>query len=90
MKTVSEINSAILNGNWSNEEIKSFVQAINYKMKEAQSRAVYSFRIGDKVSFTTRSGELIKGTVSKINQKTVTVNTSTSTWKVSGTLLKKI
>lgn len=90
MKTVSDVNAAILNGNWSQAELSMLIKAINYKSKELQSRAVFSFRKGDKVSFNTRSGETITGTVARVNQKTVTVNTPNSQWKVSGTLLRKV
>ena len=64
-------------------------QAVSIKFKEMQRRATILFAKGDKVKFETRSGETITGTVARINQKTVTVNTSTSQWKVSGSLLRR-
>lgn len=71
------------------EDLREAQSALAVRFRELQSRAAHSFSKGDKVKFTTRSGEIITGTVAKINQKTVTVNTSNSTWKVSGSLLKK-
>jgi hypothetical protein len=89
MKTASQINAAILSGSFSPEEIRSMSQAVSIKFKEMQRRATILFAKGDKVKFETRSGETITGTVARINQKTVTVNTSTSQWKVSGSLLRR-
>jgi len=71
------------------EDLREAQSALAVRFRELQSRAAHSFNKGDKVKFTTRSGEIITGTVAKINQKTVTVNTPNSTWKVSGSLLKK-
>jgi transcription antitermination factor NusG len=90
MKTVAQINSAILAGSFSAEEIRSISQAVSIKFKEMQRVATVRFAKGDKVKFETRSGETITGTVARINQKTVTVNTPTSQWKVSGSLLKRV
>lgn len=89
MKTASEINTAILNGNFTPDEIRAISNAISFKFKEMQRKAAISFMKGDKVKFTTRNGETVVGTVARVNQKTVTVNTATSQWKVSGSLLKK-
>ena len=89
MKTVAQINSAILAGSFSAEEIRSISQAVSIKFKEMQRVATVRFAKGDKVSFQTRSGETITGVVARITQKTVTVNTPNSQWKVSGSLLKR-
>ena len=89
MKTASQINAAILSGSFSPEEIRSMSQAVSIKFKEMQRVATVRFAKGDKVSFDTRSGEVITGTVARINQKTVTVNTPNSQWKVSGSLLRR-
>lgn len=71
------------------DELRIVQNALAIRFKELQSRAAHSFSRGDKVKFTTRNGETVTGTVAKINQKTVTVNTPTSQWKVSGSLLRK-
>lgn len=71
------------------DDLRSVQNALAIRFKELQSRAAHSFMKGDKVKFQTRSGETITGTVAKINQKTVTVNTPISQWKVSGSLLRR-
>lgn len=50
-----------------------------------------SFLLGDKVSFvSSRTGQTVRGVVTKRNQKTITVLASNGTnWRVPSTLLKK-
>lgn len=90
MKTVSEINKAILSGNFSPDDIRSIQLALKAAYSTMQTREKFSYRVGDEVTFKDRSGHYITGKVAKINQKTITVNTSTTQWKVSPSLLKKV
>lgn len=85
-----EITNSILHGNFTAEEIRALSNAVSFKFKEMQRRAAVSFSKGDKVTFTTRNGEKVTGTVARVNQKTVTVNTTTSQWKVSASLLRRV
>lgn len=90
MKSVTDINKAILSGNLSADELHSVNQAVKAAYTMLQSRAKFSFYVGESVRFTTRSGELVTGKVVKINQKTITVRTDTGMqWKVSPSLLRK-
>ena len=72
------------------EELRIIMNIVNMRFKELQARAAQSFVRGDTVTFTTKHGQKITGVVTKINQKTVSVKTPTSEWKVSGSLLKRI
>jgi ribosomal protein L35AE/L33A len=90
MKSVMEINKAILSGNLSADELRSINRALKAAYAMVQSRAKVAFYVGESVRFTTRSGELVTGKVTKINQKTIQVRTDTGMqWKVSPSLLKK-
>jgi ribosomal protein L35AE/L33A len=90
MKSVMEINKAILSGNLSADELRSINQALKAAYTMLQSRAKVAFYVGESVRFNTRSGELVTGKVTKINQKTIAVRTDTGMqWKVSPSLLKK-
>lgn len=88
--TVTEISKAILNGNFSPEEIRSIQMALKAAYSNMQTREKFSYRVGDEVTFKSRSGQYITGKVAKINQKTILVNTPISQWKVSPSLLKKV
>jgi hypothetical protein len=57
---------------------------------EAQEK-MNSFYFGDVVTFTTREGRTIRGTVKRFNQKSVSVECEHGTrWTVSPQLLKKV
>lgn len=91
MKTVSEINKAILSGNFSPDDIRSIQQALKAAYSNMQTREKFSYRVGEEVTFKARSGEYISGKITKINQKTINVRTNTGMeWKVSPSLLKKV
>jgi hypothetical protein len=89
MKTVSAINTAILSGNFNADELKSIQNALKAAYTRMQTVAKFSYQRGDRVYFTTKNGDKVMGVVDKINQKTITVNTVTSIWKVSPSLLRK-
>jgi ribosomal protein L35AE/L33A len=90
MMLVSDINKAILSGNFSADELRSISQATKAAYTMLQSRAKFAFYIGESVNFTNRLGQLITGKVTKINQKTINVRTNTGMeWKVSPSLLRK-
>ena len=90
MMLVSDINKAILSGNLSADELRSINQALKAAYTMLQSRAKFSFYVGESVNFADRSGQLITGKVTKINQKTINVRTNTGMeWKVSPSLLRK-
>ena len=57
-------------------------------MDSRQRSVARSFCVGDLVSFRTRSGVTQSGTVTKTNQKTVSVRVGTTTWRVTATLLR--
>lgn len=71
-------------------ELNEIQNALNVRFRELQRRAAISFRVGDSVKFQSRTGKTISGTVTKVNQKTVSVLASTgNNWKVSGSLLQR-
>lgn len=71
-------------------ELNEVQSALNVRFRELQHRAAISFRVGDKVKFQSRTGNTISGTVTKVNQKTVSVVATTGhNWKVSGSLLQR-
>ena len=69
-------------------ELRQVNEYIGMMYKIQQQRAASAFSRGDKVSFQSRTGDKISGTVVKVNQKTVTVSTPVGQYKVSGSLLK--
>ncbi len=89
MKTVNQINAAILGGNFSNEEIRAIIQAVKYKQDQMNTVARFMFRKGDQVKFKTREGITVIGTITKVNRKTTEVKSGMTNWKVTSSLLEK-
>lgn len=88
MTTVEEVNAAILG--FSNEQINEVISAINFRRRALRSSQMARFNTGDRVTFKHRHRKCI-GTVTKTNQKTVTVREDTGMlWRISPQLLTKV
>jgi small-conductance mechanosensitive channel len=88
---IQMINTAILNGTWSNAELLSMTDAVKFARKRLTERNKASLRVGDAVNFTsTRTGQNVTGTVIKIAIKYVTVRTVQGLWRVPANMLNKV
>ena len=92
---IKQINSAIMFGNFTNEQLDSIQSAVQYARAQLRSVKIREFRKGDTVKFTsTKRGVTIVGTVEKVAIKYVTVreaNTGRITsglWKVPANMLE--
>ena len=74
------------------DDLREVMNACNVRFRELQLRVTAMLTVGDAVSFQTKYGETIYGTVTKVNQKTVSVrnNSSGGNWKVTASLLRKV
>lgn len=71
-------------------ELDLAVEAIKLRRTNLAKTKVRSLSVGDRVRFTTRSGETISGSVGKLNRKTAIVNTGGQQWRVTASLLTRI
>ena len=89
--TLQEINRAIIAGTFSNENLNSISDAIKFARSQLASKAKFTLVAGSKVKFTSsRNGQIITGTVNKVNRKFVIVGENgrpTSTWRVPANML---
>ena len=92
---IKQINSGIMFGNFTNEQLDSIQSAVQYARAQLRSVKIREFRKGDTVKFTsTKRGVTIVGTVEKVAIKYVTVreaNTGRITsglWKVPANMLE--
>jgi small-conductance mechanosensitive channel len=93
--TIQEINTSIIAGNFTNEQLTSIGDAIRYARTQLSQTKIREFRKGDTVKFTSaKRGVTIVGTVEKVAIKYVTVReaskgTITSgLWKVPANMLE--
>jgi len=85
---IKQVNSAIMFGTWTDTELSSMIDAIKFARANLQKQVKRGLAIGTVVQFhSTKRGITVQGTVSKIAQKYVTVNTQQGLWKVPANML---
>lgn len=77
------------------EELITLNRAIVARIKEINAIKAQSelqrFRVGNQVQFMSSEGELVIGTIVRINKKTISLVTPEGVrWKVSPSLLRKL
>jgi len=89
---ITQINTAIMQGNLSNTELSSVIDAVKFARARLAEQSKRSLTIGDTVSFTSsKTGRTMVGTVTKIAIKYVTVSVpGWGSWKVPANMLTKI
>jgi hypothetical protein len=75
--------------NFSREEVLAVYKLLKNRLNQIELKAGNKFYPGAQVKFKTKDGSTLKGTVQKVNRKTVIVKTLTSVWKVSPSRLEE-
>ena len=85
---IKQINSAIMLGTWTDIELRSMIDAVQWNRAQLAKRIKRSISIGDNVEFTSsKTGRLTRGFVTKVAIKYVTVNTGMGLWNVPANML---
>ena len=88
---VKAINSAIMFGNLSNEDLNSVIDAVKYARAQMTKRQTRALRPGDTVRFTSnRNGQTYNGTVDKVKIKYVLVRTPAGLFNVPANMLEAV
>ena len=91
MRTVQEINTAIIQGTLTNDELTSVIDAVKFARSRLTNQIKYTLRIGDNVNFTqSKTGRNVTGVVMKVAIKYVTVKTVQGLWRVPANMLSKV
>ncbi len=86
---IQDLSREILSSIKTREDADSIYRAYKSALDMLDTKAAYSFRVGQKISFGTKSlREPIEGIITKINKKTIKVHTSQGDWSVSPSFLK--
>lgn len=89
MTSIQEINSAIMFGDLTNEQLNSIITAVKYRRAQITKAAVRSFWNGDNVKFVhPKTGRVHVGVVAKVKIKFVSVREGNTTWNVPANLLE--
>jgi len=88
MRTIQEINSAIMFSDLTNTELSSIIDAVKWRRATLAKLTKASLAVGDNVNFTsTKTGMNVTGVVVKIAIKYVTVKTIQGLWRVPANML---
>lgn len=94
MITIQDINSKIISGDLTNEQLDSITMAIRFARNQLATKNKFTMRVGSKVKFTSsKSGRTILATVEKINRKFVVVRENGkvhSVWRVPANMLDTV
>jgi hypothetical protein len=86
---VKEINSAIMLGNLTNDELSSVIDAVKFARAQLTKQNKRAFQLGDSVKFTSnRNGLTYVGTVRKVKIKYILVNTPGGLFNVPANMLE--
>jgi len=94
MTTLQNINSAIVAGEFNNEELNKIAEAIKFARNQLVKENRGSLVVGTRVKFTSgRTGATVFGTVEKVNRKFIIVREtnpgrlSSGIWRVPANML---
>jgi hypothetical protein len=89
MISIKDVNSAIIAGNFTNEQLTSIIDAVKFARSQLTQQTKRSLRLGSTVKFTsTKNGMNYVGTVDKIAIKYITVRTQAGLWRVPANMLE--
>lgn len=89
MATIQEVNSAIMFGDFTNDQLESIIHAVKYRRSQIGQEAKRALRVGASVKFySSKRGQTYFGTVNKIAIKYITVSTPQGLWKVPANMLE--
>lgn len=88
---LDDILQAVRFGYFTNDDLNRVSEAVRYRRSQLTEQNRRSLRVGSKVQFyNSRTGQMIVGTVNKINRKYVMVGTGLQVWRVPGSMLEKV
>jgi len=86
---ISQVNQAILSGQFTNEQLDSIQTAIKYARGQMRDQIKRSLGLGDSVSWDSPKNGSMTGHVIKVAIKYVTVSTGVGLWRVPANMLTK-
>ena len=88
---IKQINSAIMFGTWTDVELRSMIDAVQWNRASLAKQIKRSISVGDQVEFTnSKTGRVMQGRVRKVAIKYVTVDTGLGLWRVPASMLRVV
>ena len=91
MPTISEINHEIMHGSFTNDQLNAIASAIKYRRAQLTREVKRSITLGTSVKFYhPKLGKDIFGTVDRVKQKFILVQTLDGRYNVPANLLEPV
>lgn len=88
MLTIQQVNSAIMLQAWTDVELRSMTDAVQWNRAQLVKQVKRSISVGANVEFTSsKTGRVTRGFVKKVAIKYVTVDTGMGIWRVPANML---
>jgi len=89
---IKQITTAIIHGNYTNEELNSIGDAMRFARAQLVARNKMVLSVGSNVKFTSSTRGTISGVVKKINRKFIIVDQPGQyrSWKVPANMLEVV
>jgi hypothetical protein len=88
---ITQINTAIMQGQLTNDELTSVIDAVKFARARLTRQVKSGLMVGDNVNFnSTKLGKNVTGVITKIAIKYITVRTVNGLWRVPANMLSKI
>jgi hypothetical protein len=89
MATIQEVNSAIMFGDFTNEQLNSIISAVKFRRAQVTKETKRSMMLGDQVKFVhPKTGRTHFGVVAKIKIKNISVREGNTNWNVPANMLE--
>lgn len=89
MTEIQQVNSAIMFGSFTNEQLDSIISAVKFARAQIAKQNTYTLVKGTRVKFVnSRTGQLMIGDVSEVKRKFIHVKVGMTTWRVPANMLK--
>lgn len=89
MATIQEVNSSIVSGSFTNDQLDSIISAIKFARGQIAQKNRYTMVKGTKVKFvSTRTGQTMLGQIVDIKRKFIHVKCGMTTWRVPANMLE--
>lgn len=88
MATIQDINSTIIAGNFTNDQLDAIIMAVKFARNQLATKAKFTLVKGTRVKFTnSRTGQLMIGDVTDVKRKFIHVRVGMSNWRVPANML---
>jgi hypothetical protein len=91
MATIQEVNSSIMFGDFTNDQLDSIIGAIKFRRSQVVKQTKRSMTLGSQVKFVhPKTGRTHIGVVTKIKIKNISVREGNTNWNVPANMLETV